>query len=190
MLVLFCSVQFFSLVPNVATSSRALWCALLNVALLSDLKSIVSTSSTLICSHARGYYQPLWGRGEEDKNGYPSIGLTLGESVYFLEFQESYKELCCARVGKRISRQLACSPATGAQSPSTHNNRMMTILPPLPPWFMPETHAWTLNNMFLNNPKGTLSLLTRHWEAILKWKDEVASDWIELFNNWISTDKK
>ena len=31
----------------------------------------------------------------------PFVGPTLGESVYVLEFQESYKTLCCTRFGKK-----------------------------------------------------------------------------------------
>ena len=88
--------------------------------------------------------------------------------MYVLEFQESYKALCCARVGKKEKNVIflepshRCSIATHLQQQDGENTTSLA-----PGIYVCKHMPYSDAIHVYGDPIGPLYLLTHHQEAIL-----------------------
>ncbi len=110
-----------------------------------------------------------------------SAGVTQGKCVVILESSDSYRHLCCAKVGS--SGRIACIKPAGQCDVDSHSDQRY------------RNETYTLDaGVYVRAPGkgetvytdvvGSTSLLAHHREAILRCEEKNVAEYPSLFNDW------
>ncbi len=110
-----------------------------------------------------------------------SAGVTQGKCVVILESSDSYRHLCCAKVGS--SGRIACIKPVGECDVDTHSDQR----------YRNDTYQLDAG-IYVKAPGkgetvytdvvGSIDLMAHHREAILRCEERSVAEYPSLFNDW------